>query len=284
MHTTVYRIKADIKRSYRIAVVADLHDIPCDGLLLEIESKKPDIIIVAGDIVFGKHLDRSGFEYEPKIPMMLRFPNADMFMSKISSIAPTFFTYGNHEWLLMPADIDRIKKAGVHVLHDSWMEFGEFIIGGLSAPDVSNYWVFQKEWRDNNPEDKRGNLREEYFCWKTQDYRKSVNASWLPEFEAQDGYKILMCHHPEYWSLKEPRLENHPIDLVIAGHAHGGQIRIGNKGVYAPNQGFWPKYTSGVHHGKYGKLVISRGLSNPVKVPRLFNPYELVIVELGRWQ
>lgn len=281
MQTTVYKIKASVKRAYRIAVVADLHDIPCDSLLQKIKLEKPDIIIVAGDIVFGKHLDRSGFKYEPEVPMLLKFPNADKFISTISSIALTFFSYGNHEWLLMPADVERIENAGIHVLHDTWMKFGEFIIGGLSAPDVSNYWIFQEEWREKHPSDLRGNIREDYFCWKTEEYRKSVNSSWLPVFEAQEGYKMLICHHPEYWSQKEPKLENHPIDLVISGHAHGGQIRLGKRGVYAPNQGMWPKYTSGVHQGKYGKMVISRGLSNPIRIPRLFNPCELVMIEVG---
>ena len=73
-------------------------------------------------------------------------------------------------------------------------------------------------------------------------------------------------------------LRDYPIDLFVAGHAHGGQWRLFGRGVFAPDQGLFPKYTSGVHEGR---LVISRGLSNTVTpIPRLFNSRELVVVEV----
>ena len=64
----------------------------------------------------------------------------------------------------------------------------------------------------------------------------------------------------------------------MSGHAHGGQWRIFGRGVYAPGQGIFPKYTSGVIDGR---CVISRGLSNHTHVPRIFNPPELVMVYYG---
>ena len=84
-----------------------------------------------------------------------------------------------------------------------------------------------------------------------------------------------MCHHPEYY-------EWYPIiksaDLVLSGHAHGGQWRFFGRGVYAPGQGLWPKYTKGVYDGR---LVVSAGCSNSTTpVPRLFNPSEVVFVSL----
>ena len=68
----------------------------------------------------------------------------------------------------------------------------------------------------------------------------------------------------------------------MAGHAHGGQIRIGNQGLYASGQGWFPQYTSGIHREQYGSMIISRGLSNPVKVPRIFNNPEIVSVQIKR--
>lgn len=282
MQITNYRLKTGISKPIRIAVVADLHNAPTDNLFSNIESNHPDIIIIAGDLVYGRDLDKDkdNFIYEPDKPMLLTFPNADDFIHRIPSIAPTFFAYGNHEWLLMPADIDRIKKAGVKILHNTWTKWNEVYIGGLSSPDVTNYWVFQDEWRKAHPTDSRGNLRRSYFYWKTHELRKTVDASWLTEFESAIGYKILICHHPEYWSMKEPKLENHPIDLVIAGHAHGGQIRIENRGLYASGQGWLPKYTSGIHNGDYGYMIVSRGLSNTLRIPRIFNPCEMVYIDL----
>lgn len=266
--------------SLRIALVSDLHNNPCDRLLDDLKQHNPDIIIIAGDIVYGAALDRKGFEYEPDTPMLLRFPNADLFIRDAPKIAPTFFSYGNHEWLLNEADRNRIDYAGVVILHNTFTRYKDLAIGGLSSPDVTNYWVFQEEWRSKHPDDSRGNLRRSYYYWKTHEERKTVEVSWLPEFEKQDGYKILICHHPEYWSLKEPRLCEHPIDLVLAGHAHGGQIRIGKQGLYVSGQGWLPKFAGGVHHGTYGDMIVSRGLSNTLPIPRLFNPPEMVYIDI----
>lgn len=278
MKTRIYQLNGSV--NLRIALVADLHDKTYEDLLIHIQSKSPDIIVIAGDIVYGSKLDRAGFTYTPHIPMLSRFPNADRFIHAAPTIAPTFLAYGNHEWMLNEADFERIKAAGATILHNSFVQFKNLAIGGLSSPDVTNYWVFQKEWRTMHPEDTRGNLRRSYYYWKTHEERKTVDSAWLGEFKAQAGYKILICHHPEYWSLKEPRLCEHPIDLVLSGHAHGGQIRIGNQGLYASGQGWLPKFTGGIHHGRYGDIIISRGLSNTVPAPRLFNPTELVYVDI----
>ncbi len=281
MQITTYRIDAKLNRSYRIALVADTHDKPVDRLLRKLDALKPDLILIPGDIVFRRKKGMKTFSYDPDVPMLLRFPNGDRLVREAPRIAPTFFSYGNHEWMLTTADEERITAAGVKLLDNAWTKFGEFVIGGLSSPDVNRYRTFQKEWRDAHHDDTRGNLREEYFKTVDEAKRISVDTSWLSEFEAQEEYKILMCHHPEYWVIREPRLEKHPIDLVVAGHAHGGQIRIAGKGLLSPGQGILPKYTSGVHHGEYGDMVVSRGLANHVPVPRLFNPRELVVLGLG---
>ena len=64
-------------------------------------------------------------------------------------------------------------------------------------------------------------------------------------------------------------------DLILSGHAHGGQIRLFGRGLFAPGQGIFPKYTSGIH----GSMIISRGLSNTGgMIPRLFNRREIVYI------
>ena len=77
---------------------------------------------------------------------------------------------------------------------------------------------------------------------------------------------------PEYY---ERYLSGRELSLVLSGHAHGGQIRLFGRGLYAPGQGILPKLTEGVH---FGRLIVSRGLSNNSVVPRVFNPPEIVYI------
>ena len=63
--------------------------------------------------------------------------------------------------------------------------------------------------------------------------------------------------------------------------AHGGQWRFFGRGVFAPGQGLFPKYTSGIYKGEHGKLLVGRGLGDSHKFPpRIFNRTEVIIVTL----
>ena len=69
--------------------------------------------------------------------------------------------------------------------------------------------------------------------------------------------------------------------MILAGHAHGVQIRFLGRCLYAPGQGIFPKYTKGMWMGKHGWPVISAGLSNTASmIPSFFNPTEIVYIEL----
>ncbi|MCD7948602.1 MAG: metallophosphoesterase [Oscillospiraceae bacterium] len=96
---------------------------------------------------------------------------------------------------------------------------------------------------------------------------------------AQPGlYTILLAHRPE-------RLEQYaayPVDLVVSGHAHGGQWAIPYllDGLYAPNQGLFPKYTGGLYQEGETQMVLSRGLAREsTMVPRIYNPPEVVWID-----
>jgi len=73
-----------------------------------------------------------------------------------------------------------------------------------------------------------------------------------------------------------------PFDLVLSGHSHGGQIRIPFllNGLYAPHQGFFPKYAGGVYEFENYTLVVSRGVYFNLFLPRIFNPPEIVVVDI----
>lgn len=174
--------------------------------------------------------------------------------SECVAIAPTYFSLGNHERKIMDIDIQNISSTGTIVLDNCWYRYQEGIfIGGMTSPFVT-------EWRETHQIKLRYALPE---------------YAWLDEFENQEGLKILLDHHPENY----PRLiRNRDIDVILSGHAHGGQISILGHGLFAPHQGLFPKYTSGVYEQR---LVVSRGLSNPKPIPRIGNPEEIVIVNIS---
>lgn len=92
-----------------------------------------------------------------------------------------------------------------------------------------------------------------------------------------DNYKILLAHRPEYFDLYEGA------QLIFAGHAHGGQIRlpfIG--GLFAPGQGILPKYDGGVYEKDGKSMVVSRGLGNSLFPVRVNNMPEIVVVKLKK--
>ncbi len=156
-------------------------------------------------------------------------------------------------------DIAVIRETGVCFLDNGWTEHRGAFIGGLTSHHALDYRLYRSGRQERYP--LRG---------KVAHLVREPDTSWLAEFEKQPGYKILLSHHPEYYPKY---LRARPIDLVLSGHAHGGQWRLGSRGLFAPGQGLFPRLTSGVHDGR---LVISRGLSNTAPVPRFNNPTELV--------
>ena len=92
-------------------------------------------------------------------------------------------------------------------------------------------------------------------------------------------YTVLLTHRPE----RIDAYLAYPFDLVLAGHAHGGQWRIPGliNGLMAPNQGAFPKCAGGRYDLGETVLVVSRGLAREsTRIPRLYNRPELVLVDL----
>lgn len=181
-------------------------------------------------------------------------PNVDValdFATQAAKICPTYYVTGNHENWLSTEDKQRLLKglsdAGVICLSDETTDIkvknSTFTLIGL------------------NDESLRGNTLQNLV--KNQD-------------EAQ--LQILLAHEPQY--LEKYAMAK--VDLVLTGHAHGGQFRIPFVGgLVAPDQGFFPEYTEGVHVDGQTTMVISRGLGNSVVPLRLFNLPEIVCIDLG---
>lgn len=249
------------------ALLADSHNRSPGPVLESLRRSRPDLILVAGDFVYAS---------PPKEPGILKMGESGPALELLKAcavIAPTFVSLGNHEWMLHEADLDLIADTGAVVLDNRFVCLApggtRLCCGGLSSARVSAYQAWRKAQSDPAfyPDPPRR-------IWAGH---PAPELSWLTAFDSQTGYRILLCHHPEY---VPQYLRSHKIDLIVSGHAHGGQWRFYSpqkktwRGVYAPGQGLFPKRTEGVH----GNQVISRGLSNTSLIPRLWNTPELVYI------
>ena len=249
MKTTRYSLElSGFERELIFALVSDLHSNDPSRVIEILKAEAPDCILMAGDIF--EALDGSCDEKNN-----IAYP----ILSAAAKIAPTFYSVGNHEdgecgawwkiWAshegrnrnISPENMARITASGAEYLEDEYKIFGGIAVGGLASGLI---------YKDKAP-----------------------RLDWLEDFCALDMPKVLICHHPEYY---EKYLKNRNIDLIVAGHAHGGQWRVFGRGVFAPGQGLFPKYTSGVHNGNF---VVSRGLKRSGLVPRIFNPREVVMIK-----
>ncbi|MCR4707908.1 MAG: metallophosphoesterase [Clostridiales bacterium] len=236
----------------RIAFLSDTHNNKWEPIAKATHSLRPDVICIAGDIFGGNR--RSSIAEQKNILPLLR---------ACCDMAPVFCSIGNHEWFMTSEDMDVIRGLGVCLLDNSWTAWQGagrgadqgMIIGGFTSELTQSSRICR--------------ARGESFHFL--DLTEEMNG-WLDGFEAQEGYKLLLCHHPEYYPKY---LEGRGLDLVLSGHAHGGQWRFFGRGVLSPGQGLFPKLTSGIH----GNMVISRGLSNGTIVPRINNPIEVICIE-----
>ena len=239
--------------AFRAAVVADLHDRPYDKILPLLEAARPDLILIPGDLT------------EALTPAAAGRPRPGLSLLRhCAAIAPTFYALGNHEIGGCHGAIRRAKRAGTQP--------SPFILDEGYASEI----------RESGATLVRGKPIRWGNITLASLESGLLNPGWIPDLSAADalasspGYRLLLCHHPEYYARY---LTGHDIDLIVAGHAHGGQWRLFGRGVYAPDQSLFPKYTGGVHDDR---LVISRGVANSVHpIPRLLNPCEVVLLEVG---
>ena len=169
------------------------------------------------------------------------YDNAVRVLNEAPDIAPTFYSIGNHDRLLPRREEywPHVEASRVTVLDDRFVKFGGIVLGGLTS-------------RKDCPD-----------------------ASWLPDMAAREEFKLLMCHHPEYFPAA---VLNWDIDLTLAGHAHGGQVRLGKQGLFAPGQGILPKLTSGFYYDD--RLLVSRGVTNATWAPRINCACEIIMLYL----
>lgn len=235
---------------YKILQISDLHNKDFKGRLSEkIREINPNIIVITGDLI-----DRRS----TKIEVALEFTK------DLVKVAPTYYISGNHEQLSGRYDeVKReLEKIDVRIMDGSYTVLSEkgHRIGLMGIPDPT---ITQSE--------------ETYLYSDNRAYIKNSLEVLLEDVDTD--FNILLSHRPELFGS----YRDMGIDLVFSGHAHGGQIRIPFiGGLFAPNQGFFPQYTSGIHREAETSMVVSRGLGNSIFPLRVFNRPELVVVTFQR--
>ena len=232
---------------YRIAHVSDLHNAEMgknnEKLSTMLRDADPDMIAITGDLVDSRNTD---------IEVALQF------VREAVKIAPCYYVTGNHEARISEYDElkEAMKAAGVTVLEDAQTEIsltGESItLIGVNDPSHQTDYLFG-------------------------DAESVMNAKLEDLHTENDGFTILLSHRPELFDS----YVDHGMDLVLSGHAHGGQFRlpfIG--GVVAPNQGLFPEYDAGIYTDGNTNMLVSRGVGNSILPFRINNRPEVILIDL----
>ena len=232
---------------YRIAHVSDLHNTEMgkdnEKLLDMLQEADPDIIAITGDIIDSRNTD---------IDVALQFTKDAM------EIAPCYYVTGNHEARV--SEYDELKEGmielGVAVLEDVHINLeqsGETIsLLGVNDPSFQTDYLFGDS--------------------------ETVMQSKLHEItNEEDTYTILLSHRPELFEV----YTESKVDLVLSGHAHGGQFRLPFVGgLVAPNQGLFPKYDAGLYTEENTNMIVSKGIGNSILPFRFNNRPEVILIEL----
>ncbi len=243
-----------ITERYRAVVLADLHNKRYgkdnELLLCAIEEIKPDGIWIAGDILTA----------HPGKSMQVAID----FITALAKKYPVYYANGNHEHRL---------KLYPEVYGDMAKEYEQALASAGVHPMVNCYSVLDKY----NIAIYGSEIDRKYYKRFTipqmeKDYLKHILG------EAKKGcYTVLLAHNPDYF----PEYADWGADLVLSGHVHGGMVRIpGWKGVISPNVRFFPKYDGGSFTQGESTMIVSRGLGMHTIPVRLFNPGELIVIEL----
>ncbi len=231
---------------FRILQISDYHCDSLPGLVEEIKALRPDIIVSTGDLVHDKG------SYKPGVRLMER----------LVKIAPVYAVTGNHDiWRADYSDMEReLNEIGVTTLHDDcvFIKRGgdELRLAGIDDP----------------------------FSTEKSNIEENIENS-IAQIPRYDGYTILLFHRANQMDI----LKHHGFDLILSGHMHGGQFRLPwGTGVCEPksswgsnSRAFFPKYFAGLYESHGTKMIVNRGLGNPMIIPRLFNRPEITVVELG---
>ncbi|MGI6084615.1 MAG: metallophosphoesterase [Acetivibrionales bacterium] len=250
---------------YRIVQISDMHGktFGRNNIVLanRIKRLKPDLLLVTGDMISSTMVDEDAFfdfldQFDKACPVYLCLGNHEQIVRQLSISGKNNDRYRNF--------IDNISKKGAVLLDNEKTNIknGEdvIVLSGLSLE------LYHYTRRDIEPYDENLSL--------TKSYIEGVLGS-TPE-----GFKILLAHNPAYFD----EYVSWGADLILAGHIHGGIIRIPFLGgLFSPDKIFFPEFDAGLFEKGKSKMIVNRGLGclgySKINI-RLFNRPEITFIEL----
>lgn len=262
-----YSVSSRMPGHVKIVCLTDLHGTvhgkKQSRIVKKVRNQNPDLIVYLGDMV-----ERSRTEQSAEALVVLT--------EQLSDIAPIYYVDGNHELNVRDSqpvfyeELNRkLAEMGAVQLENEivTLEIGEDTVVNLCGISTHYYWG-----------EKENHLSE--------------------ELSNCEGINVLLCHYPESVIWYQP-FNYGGLDLALCGHTHGGLVRVPFKGgFYAPEYGRWPKYDLGEYpiytDSKWksygggtgstylGTMIISGGLAGEHGIPRLNNPMDISVVNVGR--
>lgn len=234
--------------SFRIVQISDLHNTEIgdknEKLIKMITDARPDIIVFTGDIIDSRKTDMD---------------IALAFTKEAVKIAPCYYITGNHESNVEEYDT---FKSGL-------------ISQGITVLENKSVYI-----EKSNDKICLIGVSDPLFSTDDELHSSLIMKNTLDSLDiSEDCFTVLLSHRPELFKV----YKEYPIDLVLSGHAHGGQFRlpfIG--GVFVPSQGLFPKYDAGLFYENGTSMIISRGIGNSVIPVRINNRPEVVLIELKK--
>ena len=239
---------AKLDQPVRLLLLTDLHSTvhgrEQQALIDLVRAQAPDAVLLSGDIA------------DDEVPHR----GTELLLEAVAGKYPCFYVTGNHEFWAEGTEeiLEMFRRYGVTVLAGTWSDLT------VRGQTIRIFGVDDPEGFEAAP-------------------GEAVPAGWLEQWETcrsglEEGtFSVLLSHRPELTEL----YRGSGFDLVVSGHAHGGQVRVPLllNGLYAPNQGFFPRYAGGLYDLDGTALAVSRGLSIS-RLPRVFNPPEAVVIDL----
>ena len=264
--TRVTAVSADLPAAfagYEIAQLSDIHSIrsqkQADRILTQVEKLSPDLIALTGDLVDSGYYSRTFGTDGEKLTLGL--------LARLTAVAPVYYIYGNHEMVLLDDPVHnafrtQVEALGVTLLNNETETIrrgGESIsIAGIQDPSTL--------YKDASYA----------FLNGSEAKTRSMLDNVVNGLRAED-FVLLLAHRPEFFEL----YVQSDADVILSGHAHGGQVRLPLVGgLYAPGQGIFPQYDAGLYAQDGTSMIVSRGIGNSLFPLRVFNPPEIVAIDL----